>query len=422
MSFQQITAIAVFAGVMALVVTEKVHRCTAALIGAMVLVFVGVLDFEAGVACIDFNTLGVLLGMMLLVACMKPSGLFQFVAVKAAKIAKGSPWRIMVAFILITAVLSALLDNVTTVLLIGPMTLTICRMLEVDPVPFLISQIAASNIGGTATLIGDPPNIMVGSAANLGFLDFVVVNGPIVAVALAFLVAYLWVLGGRKLTAAASRIEAVMALDERAYILDRGLFAKSITMVGVVAVAFSFHEVLGVESGVIALSAAAVMLVVTRTSIEQVVTDVEWTTIGFFAGLFIVVGGLVETGVIGLLAQAIAAATAGDVVLTMVVLLWASALVSAVLDNIPFVATIIPIVLALGAGGTDIAPLWWAVSLGACLGGNGTLVGASANIVLSSMGNREGHPVTFIGYLKIGFPLMVATVLLANVYLLALFG
>ena len=422
MSFHQIVAIAVFVGVMALVVTEKVHRCTAALIGAMVLVFAGVLDFEAGVGCIDFNTLGVLLGMMLLVACMKPSGLFQFVAVKAAKVAKGSPWRIMVALILITAVLSALLDNVTTVLLIGPMTLTICRMLEVDPVPFLISQIAASNIGGTATLIGDPPNIMIGSAANLGFLDFVVVNGPIVAVALAFLVAYQWVLGGRKMTASASRIEAVMALDERAYILDRGLFAKSVAMVGVVAAAFSFHEALGVESGVIALSAAAVMLVLARTSIEQVVGDVEWTTIGFFAGLFIVVGGLVETGVVGLLAQAIAAATAGDVVLTMVVLLWASALVSAVLDNIPFVATIIPIVLALGAGGVDIAPLWWAVSLGACLGGNGTLVGASANIVLSSMGNREGHPVTFIGYFKRGFPLMVATVLLANVYLLALFA
>jgi Na+/H+ antiporter NhaD/arsenite permease-like protein len=418
----QIAAIAVFVGVMALIVSEKIHRTLAALLGAVVIMVSGIVPFEASLAHIDFNTLGVLVGMMLLVAVMRRSGIFEYVAIKAAKLVKGDPWLIMVALAVITALLSALLDNVTTVLLVGPMTFMICKELRLSPVPFFVTQIIASNVGGTSTLIGDPPNIMIGSAADLTFFDFVAVDAPAVAVVLVAMLACFRFLYGRKMAVASELRERITGLDESGLIASRSLFIKSIVMLVLVVVAFMLHGMLHLESSVIALSGAALMMLIGRQDIEEVVLGVEWSTLGFFGGLFIVVGGLVETGVIDMFAQLLITATQGQEVVAILTILIASAVISAIVDNIPFVAVMIPALLAMGEGGVDVEPLWWALSLGACLGGNGTLIGASANVVLSGISNREGHPLTFIEYLKVGAPLMALSVAISGVYLVLRFG
>ena len=417
----QIIAICVFVGVMALVVSEKIHRAVAALAGAVILFLTGVMTFDGGMDAIDFNTLGVLCGMMLFVAVVKSCGIFEFIAIKAAKIAKGNPWRIMVYFIIITAVLSALLDNVTTVLLIGPMTLMVCKILDLNPIPFFLTEILASNIGGTATLIGDPPNIMIGSGANLSFADFIIVNGPVIVITLAAVIIVFKFMYGRKMKVSEAAMAEVMELEEKEAIKDPKLFKISIIMIVLVAAAFVMHGTLHLESSVIALTAAATILLISRFNLEEAIKGVEWSTIGFFLGLFIVVGALEHTGVIGMLAELIIGLTGGNVVATMLVILWASAIFSAILDNIPFVATMIPIIVAMEATGMDVTPLWWALSLGACLGGNGTLIGASANVVLSSISTREGYPITFIDFLKVGFPIMILTTLISMVYLLIVF-
>jgi Na+/H+ antiporter NhaD/arsenite permease-like protein len=382
----------------------------------------GIVPFEAALEHIDFNTLGVLVGMMLFVAVMKRSGIFEYVAIKSAKLVKGDPWLIMVALALITALLSALLDNVTTVLLIGPMTFMICQELRLNPVPFFVTQIIASNIGGTATLIGDPPNIMIGSEAGLAFVDFIMVDGPIVLVILAVTLVCFRFLYGKKMTVEQEYRESIMELDENEAIASKSLFVKSIVMIVLVAVAFMLHGVLHLESSVIALSAAAVMMLIGRQDIEETILGVEWSTIGFFGGLFIVVGGLVETGVIDMFAQFLTTATHGQTIAAILAVLIASAIISAILDNIPFVATMIPVLLSMQAGGADVEPLWWALSLGACLGGNGTLIGASANVVLSGISNRAGYPLTFIDYLKVGAPMMALSIVIAGVYLVWRFG
>ncbi|MDR2587599.1 MAG: ArsB/NhaD family transporter [Coriobacteriales bacterium] len=418
----QIAAIAIFAGVMVLIVSERVHRTLAALLGAVIVMATGIVPFESSLEHIDFNTLGVLVGMMLFVAVMKRSGVFEYVAIKAAKWAKGDPWLIMVALVLITAVLSALLDNVTTVLLIGPMTFMICRELHLNPVPFFITQILASNIGGTATLIGDPPNIMIGSEAGLTFMDFVAIDGPIVVVVLAATILCFRFMYGRKMAVEQEYRESIMELDENEAITSKSLFVKSIVMIVLVAIAFMLHGVLHLESSVIALAAAALMMLIGRQDIEETILGVEWSTIGFFAGLFIVVGGLVETGLIDMFAQFLVDATHGQVLIAILAILVASAIISAILDNIPFVATMIPVLLAMQGSGVDVEPLWWALSLGACLGGNGTLIGASANVVLSGISNREGYPLTFIAYLKVGAPMMAMSIVLSGIYLALRFG
>ncbi|MDR0347614.1 MAG: ArsB/NhaD family transporter [Coriobacteriales bacterium] len=418
----QIASIAIFVGVMALIVSEKIHRTLAALMGAVIVIASGIVPFETSIEHIDFNTLGVLVGMMLFVTVMKRSGIFEYVAIKAAKLVKGDPWLIMIALALITAVLSALLDNVTTVLLIGPMTFMICKELRLNPVPFFITQIIASNIGGTATLIGDPPNIMIGSATGFSFFDFIAVDAPIAAVILAVTLVCFRFMYGRKMKAEAEYRESLMELNESDAIKSKSLFIKSIVMIVLVAIAFMLHGVLHLESSVIALSAAAVMMLIGRQDIEEVILGVEWSTIGFFGGLFVVVGGLVETGVIDLFAQFLVEATHGQEILAILAILVASAFISAILDNIPFVATMIPVLIAMGASGVDIEPLWWALSLGACLGGNGTLIGASANVVLSGISNREGYPLTFMAYLKVGAPMMVLSIVISGIYLVLRFG
>ena len=418
----EIIAIAVFLVVIVLIMTEKVHRTSAALAGAVVLLLTNVLTVDKAVGYIDFNTIGVLVGMMLFVAEIKNSGVFEYIAIRAAKMAKGDPWKIMVAFILITAFLSAFLDNVTTVLLVGPMTITIARMLNINPVPFLITQIFAANIGGTATLIGDPPNIMIGSATGLGFLDFVANTGIVAVVSIVVIIIIMRFLYKTKLVADAEAISAVSHLDENKAIEDQALLIKSLIMICLVVIGFIFHSQIGIESSTVALSAAAIIMVIGRQNIDYAIGEVEWPTILFFVALFIVVGGLDETGVIGQLANLVLSTTEGHPVVTMMVLLWASALLSSVLDNIPFVATLIPLVIALGEGGMDVEPLWWAISLGACLGGNGTLIGASANVVLSGVSGKHGYPITFKTYTKIGFPIMIVTIVISTVFLLLKYG
>ena len=421
MDIAQLTSVAIFVVALGIIISEKIHRAVVALAGAVLVMMLGIMPFEEAVGHIDFNTLGVLFGMMLFVGVVKLSGLFEYLAVKCAHIAKGQPWRIMLIFVLLTAVLSAFLDNVTTVLLIGPMTLNICKLLKVDPVPYFLTEIMASNIGGTATLIGDPPNIMIGSAAGYGFVDFVLVDTPAVIIILAVICVVFYFLYGRKMTAPQSEIDDVLELRPADYIKDHRLLRISVVMICFVVIGFMFHGALGWESSVIALGAAGLILLLSRAQIDHALTQVEWTTLVFFAGLFIIVGAMTATGVIDMLASWLVDITGGNVFLTMLVLVFGSAIVSAFLDNIPFVATMIPILASMQATGMDVTPLWWAVSLGACLGGNGSLIGASANVVLSDISRKSGHTITFIQYLKVGFPIMMLTTVVAAVYLVLRF-
>ena len=322
----------------------------------------------------------------------------------------------MMLFIILTAVLSAFLDNVTTVLLIGPMTLTICKLMKQNPVPFFLTQILASNIGGTATLIGDPPNIMIGSAANLSFADFIMIDAPCVVVILAIVIIMFYFMYGRKMEVHEDDRAKIRTMDANKEIKSKYLMTLSIIMILLVVVFFMIHDMLGLKSSIIAMSAAGVMLLLSRCSVEKALLDVEWTTLTFFAGLFVIVGALKETGVIAMLAQALVDATGGDVFVLMLVLLFGSAIISAFLDNIPFCATMLPIITAM-QGQIDVTPLWWAVSLGACLGGNGTLIGASANVVLSDIAKKNGYQITFMQFTKVGFPIMIVTVVIAAAYM-----
>ena len=417
----QIISIVIFVIVMILIISEKVHRTTAALAGAVALILAGIVTFDTGVSHIDFGTLGVLVGMMIFVAVVKNSGIFEYLAIRAAKIAKGNPWLIMVLFCLITAVLSAFLDNVTTVLLIGPVTFTVCKMLEISPVPFFIAEIIASNVGGTATLIGDPPNIMIGSATGLTFFDFLMYDGPAVLIILAVAMICFYFIYGRKMGVAEDKQASIMTLHAHEAIKSKSLFYKSVIMTVITAVAFVLHGAVHIEPSVVALAAAAIMLVLSRAEVEEVLMDVEWSTIGFFAGLFVVVGGLAETGVIEMLANALIDATGGDLFLTIIIMVWASAIISSFLDNIPLVATLIPIVQTMEAAGLDVMPYWWAISLGACIGGIGTQIGASANVVLSGMSKSYGYPISFMEYTKLAFPMMLVFTAISCVYLVLRF-
>lgn len=417
----KIVAVAVFLIVILLIITERVHRTAAAMAGAMVLILTGVMSADKALSYIDFNTIGVLVGMMIFVAIVRRSGMFEYIAVRAAKAVHGDPWKIMVAFTLITAVLSAILDNVTTVLLVGPMSIAIARMLKIDPVPFLMGQILASNVGGTATLIGDPPNIMIGSAAHLSFMDFLDNTGFAVLFILAALILLMKIVYEKKIELGTVDTGAIEKLDPSKSITNRALMKKGIIVLICVIVGFMFHDKLGIESSIIALTAAAVMLIIGREDVNEAIQDVEWTTILFFMSLFVVVGGLTETGIIKELASKIIDATNGHPMVTMLVLLWASALLSSILDNIPFVATLIPLILAMQADGIDVTSFWWAISLGACLGGNGTMIGASANVVLSDISTKHGYPITFKSYLKVGMPFMLLSIVISTVFLVVKF-
>ncbi len=414
----KIFAIVVFVLVMGAIMTEKLHRATAALAGAVLLVVCGVMTGKQAIGYIDFNTIGVLVGMMIVVAVIRTTGMFEYISIKAAKAAKGDPWKILIAFVLITAILSAFLDNVTTVLLVGPMSIAIARMLEINPVPFLMMQILASNVGGTATMIGDPPNIMIGSASGLSFMDFIANTGAAAVLIIIAQIIVMKFLYKEQLESGPINKTSVMNLDPDKSITNRKLMKQSIAVMVLVVIGFVIHDKLGFDSCMIALGAAAIMLIIGHQEVDQIISEVEWTTIVFFMSLFVVVGGLERTGVIHSISSWLISATEGHYILTMLVLLWASALLSSVLDNIPFVATLIPLVLTMQQQGMNVEAFWWAISLGACLGGNGTMIGASANVVLSDIANKHGYPITFKSYLRVGFPFMLMSVGIATVFLL----
>jgi Na+/H+ antiporter NhaD/arsenite permease-like protein len=424
------TSTALLIATYAAIMSEKLNRAIVALLGGGLMISLGLLTQEQAVEGIDFNTLALLTGMMLIVAITRRCGVFQYVAIVAAQATKASPAGILALLALVTAVFSAVLDNVTTVLLVAPVTLVICRELKVAPYPFLFSEILASNIGGTATLIGDPPNIIIGSAAHLTFMDFVMELTPVVLVVLALHVLAMHLIWGRKLSATAEARARVMALDHKAAITDPRLMKQSVGVIVAVVLAFASARFIHMEAGAIALFGAAVLLLLDNLGrsaehqherLIESFNEVEWITIFFFVGLFIVVAGVEHAGLLRLLADEMVAATGGDLKSLTLAILWGSALLSAIIDNIPFVATMIPVIKSMApelGGDQAILPLWWALSLGACFGGNGTLIGASANLTVAGIGERAGVPFRFLEFLKLAAPLMLLSIAVSHVYLL----
>lgn len=410
------------------IMTERLNRAIVALLGAVIVIASGILSQEQAVAGIDFNTIGLLTGMMVIVSIARKSGIFEFLAIWAAKRARGNPAGILAMLVLVTAVFSALLDNVTTVMLVVPVTLVICSQLKVPAYPFLLSQVLASNIGGTATLIGDPPNIIIGAQVGLSFNSFVVNLAPVIGVILVVHAVAIHVFWGRKLQATPEARERIMGLDERKAISDKVLLVKSLAVLAGVLVAFVGARFIGLESGTIGMAGAALLLLLDNVgkpsekqneSVTRVFNEVEWVTLFFFIGLFIVVKGVEQTGVLETLAAHLLKATGGDMHSTGIGILWASAVLSAVVDNIPFVATMIPMVKSMApafGGAEGLMPLWWALSLGACLGGNGTLVGASANLTVAGIAERSGIPFRFMTFTKHALPMMIVHIAICHLY------
>jgi len=423
-------------GIYAILVTEVLHRMTLALFGAAITIVVGVAvglfppqeTVHFAVQAIDFNTIGLLLGMMIIVGVIAETGIFQYAGIKAAKRAKGDIWKIMLMFSILTAVVSGFLDNVTTVLLMVPVTISIARVLSINPVPMILAEVLASNVGGTATLIGDPPNIMIGSAAGLTFNDFIVYLAPEIIGAFLVSIVVMKLLFRKYIKQKPANVEQLLQLDENAELRDRSLIKKSLGVLGGVIILFVFHGALNIEPSVIALAGAGFLLVITRISPEIALGHVAWSTLIFFVGLFIIVSGVEQAGVMEFLAQEAIKITGGEIVPTVLLVVWMSAFASAFIDNIPYAATMIPLienvsmdpVLAEQISKFATNPLWWALAMGAGLGGNGTLVGASANLVSAGLSERMGYPISFNAFLKVGFPLMLVTTAVASMLLIAM--
>lgn len=412
----------IFLGSYALIISEKVHRTITAIFGAALLVTLGTLmNFyhqEEAIAAVDFNTIGLLIGMMIIVGITKETGVFQYVAIKTAKFAKGDPWYIMILFSLITAVFSAFLDNVTTVMLMVPMTLVICDNLSINPIPFLLTEIFMSNVGGAATLIGDPPNILIGSAAGLSFTQFLINLGPPILISIVVLIGVIKILYKKRIQTDKENMEKIMSLNENESIENKALMKKSLFALGLVIIGFFLHGMIHMEAATIAIFGAALLLFLDNKNPERAFKEVEWVTIFFFVGLFVLVGGLESVGVIHWLASQLVTFTHGNMEMTSMVLLWGGAIFSALIDNIPFVATMIPVVQDMGSTFPNLNPLWWSLSLGACLGGNGSLVGASANLVVVGIAERSGYKISFWQFMKTGFLIMIITVAISNVYIM----
>jgi Na+/H+ antiporter NhaD/arsenite permease-like protein len=412
----------------AVIMSEKVNRAIVALVGAGLMIIVGVLDQEEAIKGIDWNTIGLLTGMMILVSISRRSGMFECLAVWSAKAAKAHPGGILLLLQFTTAILSAFLDNVTTVLLIVPVTLSICSTLKVPAYPYLFAEIFASNIGGTATLIGDPPNILIGSQVGLTFNQFVVHLAPVIVIVMVVQALIIHAIWGRQLKASPEAEAAVMKLDPAASIKDWLLLKQALVVLTVVMVGFVLARPLHLEPATIAMFGAAILMLCDNWShhsekaahnVHQTFGDVEWITIFFFIGLFVVVHGVEVGGLLQLLGNKLVTATGGNMAHAGYAILWASAVLSAIVDNIPFVATMIPLIktMAPAFGGPDkIEPLWWCLSLGACLGGNGTLIGASANLTVAGIGDRNGVPFRFVTYTLYAFPMMLVSVAICHVY------
>ena len=417
MRAEELLAGAIFIGIYALIVTEKIHRTLAALLGASLVILLKLVDQREAFASVDFNVIFLLAGMMIIANVMAKTGIFQWIAVEAVRRTQGRPYRLLVVTSVITAIVSAFLDNVTTVVLLTPITFFVAQRLGTSPVPFLISQVLASNIGGTATLIGDPPNIIIGSQMGKDFNDFLVNLAPVATAALA-----LYLLMARWLFRDELR-EAVSALEpddierlvtEERKITNAPLMRLSLGVMALTIIGFLLSRPLGLEGATIALTGAVVLMIVAREDVHEIFNTVEWPTLFFFIGLFILVGAVVKAGIISDLATGVLSLTGGRTDLAALMVLWMSGFISAIVDNIPYTVTMVPLIQALGQN-VDREPLIWALALGANLGGNATIVGASANVVVASMSEARGYPITFMQYLRYGVPATLATMVVATI-------
>jgi Na+/H+ antiporter NhaD/arsenite permease-like protein len=413
---------------------EIVHRTAIALLGAAIILIIGIStnlfsaqeSFEFAVNSIDFNTIGLLLGMMIIVAILAETGIFQYVAVRASKASKANLWKLMLMLCTFTAVTSMFIDNVTTILLMVPVTISVFRVFKVSPIPFILAQVLASNVGGAATLIGDPPNIMIGSAANIDFSSFIIHMGPTIFVSFIVSLVLLRILFRKDLRSQVHNFGELQKEDEKKLVKDKVLLKKSIVVLLLVVGLFVIHGSLHLEPSVIALGGAALLMVITKARPERVFHEVDWSTLIFFTGLFIIVGAAEHAGTIELLSSTALSITGGDPWFTLIMVIWLSALASAFVDNIPFTATMIPMIQTLNAdptiagtfGNFQFSPLWWALSLGANLGGNGTLIGSSAGVVAAGLAEKNGYLITFNRFFKIGFPFMLSSVAIGTLILI----
>ena len=417
-----VVAVVVFVGAYILIVTERIHRVAAALGGAGIMLAAGVVGAEDAFFSeetgIDWNVIFLLLGMMIIVGVLRETGVFEFLAISAAKRAKGKPFRVMVTFVLLTAFASALLDNVTTVLLIAPVTLLVCLRLGVPPVPFLIAEVLASNIGGAATLIGDPPNIIIASRGDLSFNDFLFNMGPIVLLLLVVYLGLCRFLFRKAFLYDEEKVAAVMRLNEKEAIEDRPLLIKAGAVLVLVTIGFVLHSALDTEVSVVALLGAGLLVAIAGLSPKEYLREVEWTTLVFFAGLFIMVGALIKVGVIGSLSKVVTEVTGGNLLLASILILLVSGVLSGIVDNIPYVATMAPLVADLAdEAGNPGNVLWWALALGADLGGNATIVGAAANVVVVGIAEKNGYKISFLEFFKYGGLVALVTIVLCIPYL-----
>jgi Na+/H+ antiporter NhaD/arsenite permease-like protein len=412
---------------------EIIHRTTMAMVGAAFVIIVGILtglfeasaSFEFVTSSIDFNTIGLLLGMMIIVAILGDTGVFEYLGVRMSKASKGDMWRLMVMFCVFTATISMFIDNVTTVLLIVPITISVFKTLKLSPIPFIIAQVLASNVGGTATLIGDPPNILIGSAANIDFASFIINMGPTVGISLFASLFILKFLFRKSLAEKPHNIEDLLSQDESILIKDRSVLRKSLAVLGGVIFLFIIHGTLNIEPSIIALSGAGILMIVAKSRPEQILRHVDWSTLIFFAGLFIIISGAEKAGAIDLLSNTVLQISGGNPWILFFIIIWISAIASAFIDNIPFAATMIPLIYAIYNtesiaavfGGLAINPLWWALSLGVGFGGNGTVIGSSAGIVATGLAEVNGHRITFNQFIRVGFPFMIVSVAVGSMVL-----
>ncbi|MDR2957453.1 MAG: ArsB/NhaD family transporter [Coriobacteriales bacterium] len=411
--------VTVFLLTYAIIITEKIHRTLIALFGASLMLVFGILSFEMAIEAIDFNAIGLLVGMMLIVGLTRESGVIEFIAISVAKFGKGHPIYIMLSLSILTAIMSALIDNVTMILLTVPISISIARKLEIDPIPIVFSEILLSNIGGAATLIGDPPNLLIGSAAGFGFMDFVVNLVPVLIVISVATLFILWLIFRKKMIVSDENRQRLLSLNPRDELRDKPLAIKSLTVMAITIIGFIIHQYVNLESAAVAMAGASLLLLVTRPNPDKVFQHVEWPVIFFFIGLFVLVGSLEAIGVMEEMAHLTIALTGGELVGTGMSILFVSAIAGAFLDNIPFTATMIPLIQEIGRIGAieGMDALWWCLALGACLGGNGTVIGASANVTAIGLLEEEGHKFSFLRYLVMGFPLMLMSIAFAAVYM-----
>jgi len=408
-------ALAIFIAAYTLIAVERFDRTLVALLGGLLAVALGILDQHAAFEAIDLNVIFLLAGMMVIASTLAKTGFFEWVAVRSVRLSHGEPMRLLVILCVVTAVLSAFLDNVTTVLLTTPVTLSVARRLRVPPAPYLIAQILASNIGGTATLIGDPPNILIGSAAGLDFVDFLLNLAPVTVVIFGVFLVTMRIVFRNALKVPEADREAALEASVGGTITDRPLLVRSLVVLAVTLVGFLTHSALGLEAATVALLGATVLMLVAKVDPHIALREVEWSTLFFFVGLFILVESLVAVGVIASIAEGVADLTAGDTAVTSIALLWFSAIASAIVDNIPYTASAIPVVHELVANAPSEA-LWWALALGACLGGNLTIVGASANVVAAGIAARAGHPIRFMSFFGYGAIVVVESLVISTAY------